>query len=80
LVEERREIKLAVASAPWVSIYQITPCSSLIVASYCSQCQPIEIRLKPFTGTRACSVERRYATLTVDPLFGSYSAQTNVCT
>jgi hypothetical protein len=29
------------------------------MVSYCSRNQPIEVRPKPFTGTRACSVERR---------------------
>jgi hypothetical protein len=48
-----------VASTPRVSIYQISSCSSWSLISYCSRKRPIEGRPKPFTGTRACSEERR---------------------
>jgi hypothetical protein len=68
-----------VVSALRVSNFPISPCSSLFVASYCSQYRPIEVWPKPFTGTRTCSVERRRDTLSVDPRFCSCPVQILVC-
>jgi hypothetical protein len=42
-----------------VSTYSIVSCFCLLLASYCPRYQPIKIRPKPFTRTRACSEEHR---------------------
>jgi hypothetical protein len=70
---------ISVASLLRVSTCPIVSCSCLLLAPYCSQCQPIELKPRAFTGTCACSEKHRRDPLAVDPLLGPCSAQTNMC-
>jgi hypothetical protein len=69
----------SVASTPRVSTCQITSCSSLTLAFYCSRSRPIKLYRSPHSGTPNRPVERRRDTLSVDPLFYSCLIQIQAC-
>jgi hypothetical protein len=67
------------ASTPRVSTYQITSCSSLTLAFYCSWSRTIELCRSPHSGTPSRPVERRRRDPLRRPVFYSCLVQIKAC-